>query len=223
MKIGILGSGTVGQTVGAKLVQLGHEVYMGSRESANPKAITWANNENGRKDSANKRALFGTFANAAEFGEIIFNCTLGSASLDVLRMAGAKNLKGKILIDTSNPLDYSTNSWGLTVSNSDSLGEQIQREFPDTFVVKSLNTVRCEIMVNPAMLAERTDVFISGNNLQAKATVTTILRDWFGWKSIMDLGDITTSRGVEMYMALWRCFRLATSSYYFNIKLVRSA
>ena len=216
MKIGILGSGVVGQTIGSKLVQLGHDVMIGSRDEANPKAIAWA------KDMGHN-ALFGTFANAAEFGEIIFNCTLGSASLNALRMAGADNLRGKILIDTSNPLDYSTHLWTLTISNTDSLGEQIQREFPDTFVVKSLNTIRCEVIVNPAMLAERSDVFVSGNNTEAKATVTALLRDWFGWRSVVDLGDITTSRGVEMYMMLWRCFRLAVSSYYFNVRLVRSA
>lgn len=217
MNIGVLGTGVVGQTLGSKLVQLGHEVMLGARDVDNPKAVAWA------KDAGVQHAQFGNFANAASFGDIIFNCTLGTASLDVLRMAGADNLKGKILIDTSNPLDYSTHLWTLTVSNTDSLGEQIQREFPDTFVVKSLNTVRCEIMVNPRMLAERTDVFLSGNSMDAKATVGMILRDWFGWRSIIDLGDITTSRGVEMYMILWRCFRLETSSYYFNIRLVTSA
>jgi len=217
MNIGVLGTGVVGQTIGSKLVQLGHEVMLGSRDVDNPKAVAWA------KDAGVQRAQFGNFANTASFGDIIFNCTLGTASLDVLRMAGANNLKGKILIDTANPLDYSTHLWTLTVSNTDSLGEQIQREFPDTFVVKSLNTINCEVMVNPTKLAERTDVFVSGNSMDAKATVGMILRDWFGWKSIIDLGDITTSRGVEMYVILWRCFRLEVSSYYFNIRLVRSA
>lgn len=222
MKIGVLGTGTSGQTLASKLVHLGHEVMMGSRDPANPKAVEWANKEN-HDAVVQKHALFGTFANAAEFGEIIFNCTLGTASLDALQLAGARNLKGKILIDTANPLDYSTDAWSLTVCNTDSLGEQIQREFPDTFVVKSLNTINVDVMVNPARLAESTDVFVSGNDPDAKATVIKLLRDGFGWKHIIDLGDITTSRSVEMYMLLWRSFRKVVSSYQFNIKLVRSA
>lgn len=217
MRIGVLGTGTVGRTIGSKLVHLGHEVMLGARDVDNPNAVAWA------KDEGEKHALFGNFSNAAEFGEIIFNCTLGSASLDALRMAGAANLKGKILIDTSNPLDYSSDLWTLTVCNTDSLGEQIQREFPETLVVKSLNTINCDVMVHPTRLAERTDVFVSGNSMEAKAQVNMILREWFGWKSVIDLGDITTSRGVEMYVVMWRCFRKVVSSYHFNIRLVKSA
>lgn len=213
MNIGVLGTGLVGQTIGSKLVQLGHKVMMGSRDEANPKAVTWAKQEN-------HNALFGTFANTAAFSEIIFNCTLGTASLDALHMAGAGNLKGKILIDTANPIVY-TGIWSLTVCNTDSLGEQIQRAFPDTQVVKSLNTMNVNVFIDPEKLLERTDVFVSGNSADAKATVSTILRS-FGWKSIIDLGDITTSRAVEMYMLLWRALRIATSSQRFNIKVVRS-
>jgi len=215
MKIAVLGTGLVGQTIASKLVQLDHDVMLGSRDEANPKAVTWAKDQ-GRK------ALFGTFANAAAFGEIIFNCTLGTATLDALRQAGSGNLKGKILIDTSNPLNYSDHIWTLTVCNTDSLGEQIQREFPGTLVVKTLNTVNCNVMVDPNKLLEITDVFVSGNSAEAKATVSTILRDWFGWKHIIDLGDITTSRGVEMYVVLWRNLRLTISSPRFNIKVVAS-
>jgi hypothetical protein len=213
MRIGVLGSGAVGQTIGSKLVQLGHEVMMGSREAANPAAITWAKKEG-------PRATFGTFANAAAFAEILFNCTLGSASLEVLKQAGAENLDGKILIDTANPLDYSTDLWTLTVCNTDSLGEQIQRTFPGARVVKSLNTVNCNVMVEPGKLTERTDVFVSGNDTEAKAVVISILRDWFGWKSVVDLGNIVTSRGVEMYVVMWQTLRRWTSSHRFNIKVV---
>jgi predicted dinucleotide-binding enzyme len=215
MNIGVLGTGVVGQTIGSKLVQLGHEVMMGSRDEANPKAVIWTKQEG-------HHALFGTFANAAAFGEVIFNCTFGSASLDALHQAGAENMKGKILIDTSNPLDYSNEIWTLTVCNTDSLGEQIQRAFPETMVVKTLNTMNCDVMVDPNKLLEKTDVFVSGNSADAKATVIKILHDWFGWRSVIDLGDITTSRGVEMYVALWRNLRLAISSHRFNIKVVRS-
>ncbi|MEP7136316.1 MAG: NAD(P)-binding domain-containing protein [Chloroflexota bacterium] len=213
MKIAVLGTGATGRTIGTKLVQLGHDVMLGSRDEANPNAVTWA------KD-AGHNALYGTFMNAAEFGEIIFNCTLGSASLAALEQAGAKNLKGKILIDTSNPLDRSTDTWTLTVCNTDSLGEQIQRTYPDTKVVKSLNTVNANVMVDPAKLIEKTAVFVSGNDIEAKATVVMILRDWFGWREIIDLGNITTSRSVEMYVPLWHNLRTAISSQRFNIKIV---
>jgi predicted dinucleotide-binding enzyme len=215
MKIGVLGTGVTGQTIASKLVQLGHDVMMGSRDEANPKAVAWAKEEG-------HNALYGTFMNAAAFGEIIFNCTLGPASLDALRMAGAENLKGKILIDTSNPLNKSTDPWTLTVCNTDSLGEQIQRIFPDTKVVKTLNTVNANVMVDPAKLIERTQVFVSGNDIEAKAQVVMILRDWFGWREIMDLGDITSSRGVEMYLLLWQSLRKVIPDQRFNIKIVSS-
>lgn len=213
MKFGVLGTGSVGQTIGSKLVHLGHDVMMGSRDESNPKAVSWTKAEN------SPRALFGTFANAAAFGEIIFNCTLGAASIEALHRAGAENLKGKILIDTANPIDYSTKEWSLTVSNTDSLGEQIQREFPDARVVKTLNTVNTSVMVEPNKLGERTDIFVSGNDPEAKKAVSKLLQD-IGWMSVIDLGDITTSRGVEMYIVLWRNFRHVVDSYRFNIKLV---
>lgn len=215
MQIGVMGSGITGQTIGTKLIQLGHEVMLGSRDEANPPAVAWAND-------AGQHALYGTFMNAASFGEIIFNCTLGSASLDALQQAGEENLKGKILIDTANPLDRSTDMWTLTVCNDDSLGEQIQRAFPETKVVKTLNTVNANVMVDPAKLLEQTHVFVSGDDIEAKAQVVRILRDWFGWKQIVDLGGIETSRGVEMYVLLWHNLRNAISSQRFNIKVVTS-
>lgn len=215
MQIGVLGSGITGQTIGTKLIQLGHEVMLGSRDEANPPAVAWAND-------AGQHALYGTFMNAASFGEIIFNCTLGSASLNALQQAGEENLRGKILIDTANPLDRSTDMWTLTVCNDDSLGEQLQRAFPETKVVKTLNTVNANVIVDPAKLLEQTHVFVSGDDIEAKAQVVRILRDWFGWKQIIDLGGIETSRGVEMYVLLWHNLRNAISSQRFNIKVVTS-
>jgi predicted dinucleotide-binding enzyme len=215
MKIGVLGTGVTGQTIASKLVELGHDVMMGSRGEAHPNAVAWA------KDQGHN-ALYGTFMNAAAFGEIVFNCTLGSATLDALRMAGADNLKDKILIDTSNPLNRTTDPWTLTVCNNDSLGEQIQRIFPDTKVVKTLNTVNANVMVDPMRLGERTQVFVSGNDIEAKATVVMILRDWFDWKEILDLGDITTSRSVEMFLPLWQSLRKTIPGQRFNIKVVSS-
>ncbi len=128
MKIGILGTGIVGNTIGTKLVQLGHDVMMGSRSKTNEKAGAWVK-------ASGPKASQGTFADAAKFGEILFNCTNGMASLEVLKLAGAESTKGKILIDISNPLDFSKGMPPtLSVSNTDSLGEQIQRAFPEAKV-----------------------------------------------------------------------------------------
>jgi 8-hydroxy-5-deazaflavin:NADPH oxidoreductase len=123
-----------------------------------------------------------------------------------VRQAGAANLRGKILIQVGNPLDTSKGlPPSLTVSNTDSLGEQVQREFPDTRVVKALNTVNCDIMVDPARVPGDHNLFICGNEAVAKREVINRLCEWFGWKpgNIIDLGDITHSRGTEMFLALW--------------------
>jgi predicted dinucleotide-binding enzyme len=215
MQIGILGSGVTAQTLGSKLVQIGHEVMLGSREEAKPSSVNWARD-------AGQHALYGTFRNTAEFGEIIFNCTLGMASLEALQLAGAENLKDKILIDTANPIDRAEGVWRLTVCNTDSLGEQIQRAFPETRVVKTLNTINANVIADPAKLPEMTDIFVSGNDIEAKATVVRYLREWFGWRHVIDLGDITTSRGVEMYVLFWHYLRNTVPSQRFNIKVVTS-
>jgi 8-hydroxy-5-deazaflavin:NADPH oxidoreductase len=217
MQIGILGSGVTGQTVGSKLVQLGHEVMLGSREEANPKLVAWS------REEASQHALYGTFRDAAKFGEIVFNCTKGSASIDALMAAGAENLQGKILIDTANPYDAdSANIWTLTICNDDSLGEEIQRLFPKTRVVKTLNTVHANVMVAPEKLLEKSSIFVSGEDIEAKATVVRILKEWFGWKDVIDLGGIITARSVEMYIMLWHSLRTVVPSQRFNIKVVTS-
>lgn len=217
MQIGILGSGVTAQTIGSKLVHLGHEVMLGSRDEANPRLVAWAKEEGGQ------HALYGTFANAARFGEIVFNCTKGSASIDALMAAGAENLKGKILIDTANPLDVASDDiWSLTICNDDSLGEEIQRLFPQAKVVKTLNTVNANIMVDPDKLQEKTSVFVSGDDIEAKATVIRILKEWFGWKDVIDLGGIQTARSVEMYVLLWHNLRSVLPSQRFNVKVVTS-
>jgi predicted dinucleotide-binding enzyme len=214
MKIGVLGTGMVGNTIGTKLVQLGHEVKMGSRSANNEKAAAWV------KQNETK-ASQGDFASAARFGELVFNCTSGATTLEALKMAGAVNLKGKILVDISNGLDFSTGTLALIVCNNDSLGEQIQRAFPQTRVVKTLNTVNCAIMVNPSTLTQDTDIFVSGDDPQAKATVTRILKEWFGWKSVIDLGDIKTARGAEMILPIWVNLRQVLGSSKFNFKVVQ--
>jgi predicted dinucleotide-binding enzyme len=197
MRIGILGTGMVGAAIGTKLVALGHPVRLGARSASSERAAAWATTQG-------TNASHGTFADAAAFGELVFNCTAGQASLDALTLAGAENLDGKILVDVSNPLDFSRGMPPtLTVCNTDSLGEQIQRAFPRARVVKTLNTMNNAVMVNPALVPGEHDVFVSGNDRAAKDQVIALLRDGFGWQSIIDLGDITTARGVEMVLPLW--------------------
>jgi 8-hydroxy-5-deazaflavin:NADPH oxidoreductase len=213
MKIAVLGTGVVGETIGARFCELGHDVMMGSRTSNNEKALKW-------KAKTGANANVGAFAEAAQFGEIIFNCTAGMGSLEALDLAGAENLAGKILIDVSNPLDFSKGMPPtLSVSNTDSLAEQIQRAFPDTKVVKTLNTVNAYIMVNPSLLAAEHDMFICGNDNSAKSKVNEILRQSFGWKTVIDLGDITGARTMEMLLPIWvRLYGiLGTPNFNFHI------
>jgi predicted dinucleotide-binding enzyme len=216
MKIAVLGTGMVGDTIGSKLIELGHIVFMGSRTTVNEKAAAFASRHP-------DKALAGDFKAAASFGEIIFNCTAGKGSIAALEMAGEKNLAGKIIIDIANPLDFSQgNPPILSNSNTWSLGEEIQKRFPDSKVVKALNTMWCGLMVNPSMInGGDHDTFICGNDEQAKEKVRDILMA-FGWKgkNILDLGDITSARGTEMYLPLWLRIWGATKNGAFNIKIV---
>jgi predicted dinucleotide-binding enzyme len=217
MKLGVFGTGVVGQTIGSKLVALGHEVVMGAREAGNPKAAEWA-------AKAGPDAAHGTFADAAAASsELLFNCTSGAASLEVLRAATDANLRGKILVDISNPLDFSKGfPPSLFTASGDSLAEQIQRAFPDLKVVKALNTVSAPVMVDPAGVGGGDhDTFVCGNDAGAKGRVTEILRGWFGWKNVVDLGDLSAARGTEGYLLLWLRLYGATKSPMFNVKLVR--
>jgi len=215
-KIAILGTGTVGKTIGSKLIELGHTVAMGSRTKQNEQAIAFATKHPGN-------ASAGTFADAAAYGEMIFNCTKGIGSIDALKMAGEGNLKNKIIVDIANPLDFTKGMPpSLIVSNTNSLGEEIQKEFPDAKVVKALNTMYCGLMVHPALINNGDHTtFISGNDANAKLQVKEILKS-FGWAetNIIDLGDITTARGTEMYLALWVRILGSINTGTFNIKVV---
>ena len=216
MKIGILGTGHVGNTIGARLIELGHTVMMGSRTATNEKARAFAAKHEG-KGSA------GTFADAAAYGEVIFNCGKGIEAIHILKSAGAKNLEGKVLIDVSNPLDFSRGfPPSLSVCNTDSMGETIQREFPNVRVVKSLNTMSCHLMVRPDQLnGGDHDVFVGGNDAGAKKVAIGILES-FGWKPphIVDLGDITSSRGAELVLPVWLRLYGAKGNGTFNLKVV---
>jgi predicted dinucleotide-binding enzyme len=214
MHIGILGTGVVGQTIGARLTQLDHDVMLGSRSATNEKAAKWVS-ENA------PRATQGTFADAAQFGAIVFNCTSGQISLEALWAAGARNLTGKTLVDVSNPLDFSKGfPPTLTVCNTDSVAEQIQSAFPEAKVVKTLNTMTAAVMVNPGLVPGEHDVFVSGNDAEAKAQVTDLLRA-FGWRNIIDLGDISTARGPEMVLPLWLRLMGAFKSPIMNFHVAR--
>jgi predicted dinucleotide-binding enzyme len=188
---------------------------MGSREAGNKRAVEWA-------EEAGEGASEGSFEDAASFGETIVNATAGAHSLEALGAAGAENLAGKVLIDIANALDSSGDQMALTVANTDSLAEQIQRANPDARVVKTLNTVNAGIMVAPDSLGEGTQMFVCGNDDSAKHQVMELL-ETFGWLSgdIIDLGDLAGARGMEMYVLFWVRLWQASGTPRFNIKVVK--
>jgi predicted dinucleotide-binding enzyme len=216
METGVFGTGAVGKTIATKLIQLGYKVMMGSRTAANEKAIAWV-------ASNGKDASTGTFKDTAKFADIIFNCTKGEAALDIFKQAGIENFKNKTIIDVSNPLDFSKGMPPSLISsytNTNSLGEEIQKLLPDANVVKTLNTVNCEVMVDPKKSGGDPTMFISGNNAEAKEKVKSLLNQ-FGWNDIIDLGDITTARGAEMLLPIWLRIFMATGNGYFAFKIIR--
>jgi len=216
MKIGILGTGMVGATLGAKLTALGHEVKMGSRTADNAKALEWVK-------KAGSLATNGTFEDAARFGVVIFNCTNGGGSLPALELAGAANLNGKVLVDVSNPLDFSKGmppSLLPAYSNTTSLAEEIQKAFPDVKVVKALNTMNCQLMTDASLVPGAHDIFMCGNDDAAKSEVKQILSS-FGWHHPIDLGDLSGARGMEMILPIWVRLYGHFQSPMFNFKIVR--
>jgi len=225
MKAAVFGTGTVGRTIATRLAELGHTVTIGTRDPdttlsrtaadamGTPPLAAWA--------ADNPGIEVARFADAAAGAEMIVNATNGSASLDALAQAGAENLDGKVLLDIANPLDFSKGMPPtLLVKDTDSLGEQIQRAFPAARVVKSLNTLTAELQAYPAQLPESGTVFVSGNDADAKATVTELLKD-FGHQDVIDLGDISTARGAEMLLPIWLRLYSAFGTPAFNFKIVR--
>jgi 8-hydroxy-5-deazaflavin:NADPH oxidoreductase len=226
MRIAVLGTGMVGRAIAARLAELGHEVAVGTRDLAetmgrtepdgmgNPPFPMWA--------QAHPQVTVATFADAVSASEMVVNATAGAASISALTAAGEQRLSGKVLIDISNPLDFSQGMPpSLFVVNTDSLGEQIQRAFQQTKVVKALNMVNAYLMVGPKQLAGGDhSTFVSGNDADAKAQVTELLRS-FGHTDIIDLGDITTARGTEMMLAVWLRLWGALNTPMFAFKIVR--
>jgi len=226
MRIGILGTGIVGQTLGLKLVQLGYSVMLGTRDPALLDA------PKGRGSDARTlrdwlaltgpAAHVGTFRDASAFGDLIINALSGAISLEVLQAVGAAALDGKTLIDVANPIDFSRGfPLTLFVKDTDSLGEMVQRAFPEAYVVKTLNAMTAALMVNPQLVGNGDHtVFLSGNDTHAKAQVTALLRE-FGWQDILDLGDISTARGTEMMLSIGHAVMRALSPAEIAFKVVR--
>lgn len=228
MKIGIFGTGMVAQTVGGALIARGHDVQFGTRDVTGTLARTEKTGLGSAPFSAwikgNPKATLVPFKEAARHGEVLINATAGGGSLAALASADPMDLAGKILIDIANPLDFSKGfPPTLSVCNTDSLAEQIQRAFPALKVVKSLNTVNASVMVTPAAVPGDHTIFVSGNDAAAKAAVQRYLGEWFGWQrsNILDLGDITTARGTEMFLALWIRLYASTKNPMVTIRVLQ--
>jgi predicted dinucleotide-binding enzyme len=227
--IGILGTGSVGRTYASKFITLGYDVMIGTRDVseklASKEKDIYGSPPFSEWYAMNKSVRLGTFKEAAHFGEIILVATLGGYTLNALKLAEAQILNGKILIDVTNPLDFSHGMPPVlmpALSNTNSVGEEIQKTFPGLKVVKTLNTMWSGLMVNPGMLnGGDHNAFICGNDSDSKSKVKEIMIS-FGWtdKNIIDLGDITASRGTEMYLPLWLRIFGAKQMGAFNIKVV---
>jgi predicted dinucleotide-binding enzyme len=226
MKTAVLGTGIVGRTIAGGVARLGHEAVVGTRDPqatlSRTEGDAMGNPPFGVWHAGHAEVALLPLAEAAARGEIVVNATSGGGSLDALALAGAENLAGKVLIDVANPLDFSAGfPPTLLVKDTDSLGEQIQRAFPDAKVVKTLNTVNAAVMVDPRVLADGDhSIFVSGNDAAAKATVTQLLHD-FGWQDIIDLGDVSTARGTEMLLPIWLRLMNVLGTPAFNFKIVR--
>ncbi len=226
MRIAVLGTGVVGQSIGGRLQELGHQVTFGTRDVATTRARTepdgMGNPGFGVWLADHAGVELATFADAAAGAELIVSATSGQVAIPALEAAGAPNLAGKTVLDISNPLDFSAGfPPSLFVKDDDSLAEQIQRAFPDARVVKSLNTLTAALMVHPETLGggDHT-IFLAGNDEDAKAQVLDLLHS-FGWQDVIDLGDLSGARGAEMVLPLWLRLMGSIGHAQFNIKIVR--
>jgi predicted dinucleotide-binding enzyme len=216
MKVGILGTGDVGRTLANAFVTLGHEVKMGGREPSNEKSAAWVK-------QAGARASSGTFADAAAFGDMAVLATHGIANAAVLKAAGPERLEGKVLIDTTNPLDFSKGMPPrLAVGHTDSGGEQVQRAAPRARVVKAFNIVGHVSMFRPEYEDGPPDMLICGNDAEAKQQVTALLHD-FGWPEVVDFGGIEGSRYLEPLCLVWVLYGAATGSWSHALKMLRKS
>jgi predicted dinucleotide-binding enzyme len=213
MRCAVLGTGMVGRTLATRLAELGHDVRLGTRDPA------------ATRDRDDWQDLPGvelvTFADATAGADIVLHAGNGASALDLLAQAG--DLSGKVLVDISNPLDFSAGfPPTLSVKDTDSLGEMIQRAVPDALVVKTLNTLNADLMAHPDRLPEPTTVFVSGDDAGAKGQVAALLTE-LGHRDVIDLGGIETSRGVEMWLPLWLRVMGALGTAEFNLRIVRNS
>jgi 8-hydroxy-5-deazaflavin:NADPH oxidoreductase len=223
VKVAVIGTGMVGQAIAGRLAELGHDVTVGTRDVAASLARADPSNGVAFGDwaTAHPDVRIAALADAASGADLVVNATSGQVSLEALRAVGAEALAGTVLMDLANPLDFSQGfPPSLFVKDTDSLGEQIQAAFPEARVVKTLNTLTAELMVRPARLPEGHSVFVGGNDPAAKALVADLLRS-MGHTDVIDLGDITSSRGVEMFLPLWLRLMQSLGTGMFNVKVVR--
>lgn len=213
MKIGIIGSGVVGQTLGIGFLKNGHQVKIGTREPG--KLKEW------REKNKTDNASVGNFKDAAEFGELIVLCTLWTGTKNAVELSGMENFKGKILIDVTNPLDFSEGmppKLGVNVGHSG--GEQIQSWLPNTKVVKAFNIINAYTMINPNLEEGKPDLFICGNDADAKKKVTDIAKE-FNWESIIDIGGIKESFLLEALTILWVNYGFKHNQWTHAFKLLK--
>ncbi|QZY28432.1 NADPH-dependent F420 reductase [Nocardioides coralli] len=221
MEIAVLGTGAVGRALAARLDELGHHVVVGTRDPEATVARTEGDQPFSVWHGSHPGVGLATFAEAARGAELVVNASPGDVSLAVLELAGADNLAGKVLLDVANPLDFSVGyPPTLTVKDTDSLGEQVQRAHPEARVVKSLNTLNASVMADPRSLGHSTTVFVCGDDAEAKTVVTGLLQA-MGHDDVIDLGGIENARGPEMYLPLWLRTMAAIGTPAFNIKVVR--
>jgi len=224
MRIAVLGTGAVGRTLAARTAALGHETRLGTRDVEASLASTQETRDGSgtlaQWHANHPDVRIATFADAVDGADLVLNGTNGEATLVVMESAG--NLAGKVIVDISNPLDFSQGfPPTLFVSNDDSLAEQIQRHHPDAKVVKSLNTVTASVMADPQSVAGGDhSMFVAGDDADAKAAARALLEE-FGWRDVMDLGDLKAARAMEMYLPLWLRLMGAVGSPSFNVKVVQ--
>ncbi len=225
MKVGIFGTGDVGKTLGASLAHRGHDIMLGTRDVAKKMAEKGTEDSIAFRDwqSKNKKIRLGSLAETAAHGDLLMNATAGHGSLDALAKIKPTDVKDKILIDVSNALGpWTEGQVQMFVANTDSLAERLQRAHPGLRVVKALNTVTAHLMVNPAGLAGGDhDVFVAGNDPQARDRVSRFLREEFGWRTVIDLGDLTAARSLEMMIMVWIKLWEALGTSDFNFKIAR--
>jgi 8-hydroxy-5-deazaflavin:NADPH oxidoreductase len=225
VRIAVLGTGAVGRALADRLAGLGHEVTVGTRDPdrtrersepdgmGNPPFAVWL--------AKHPDVPLLTFQDAAAGAELVFVATSGAATIPALELAGAEHLAGKVVVDVSNPLDFSGGMPpSLFVKDTDSLAEMVQRAFPGVRVVKTLNTMTARVMVDPAALGEDSSVFVSGDDAEAKATVVALLES-FGHRDVIDLGDLTSARGAEMILPIWLRLMSSLGTTAFNFRIVR--